>query len=102
MNEIKSKVLKSISDMLQDRMAGRLKPKAAAVEIEVSHDGSKEDGPGLDGSAEHEGAESAAYEKKEGMMDPTAEKAEKMGGDISKLSDEEKEQLESLYQKMGC
>jgi len=91
---VKHKALGSIKEMLNEKMAGHLKPKMV-VDIAV---GSKKPGM-MEGSPEEEKMESP---QEEGMEPDGMHEGMGMGGDISKLDPEERMQLEHLYQKMGC
>lgn len=94
--DLKKKALGGIQAMLEDRMSGRLKPKAVSVEIEaVKNPGHAEEG-------EEEALNHIPMkpgEEDEGM-EPVAE--EKSEGDMSALSPEEQQQLQMLLEKMGC
>lgn len=93
MRELKEKVLGDMQGFLDGRLAGRLKPKAAAPKAAVPEFGEGEEQAAVAGIGEGE------TEGSEGGLD---EKVEAMGGDISRLSPEEKAELEQLYDKMGC
>ena len=81
MEDVKRNALSSIKEMLSDKMAGHLKPKAVAV---VEEEPVEIDGMAMEGE-ESEGLENLPE-----------------GADISNPDPEEKMELERLYQKMGC
>lgn len=87
MLEIKKHVMGGLRKMLDDRLASRLKPKA--VEVEVTTMGKKGEGDEMP-----EAPEVGDVEKVEDPMG--------MGGDLSKLDPQEREELQRLYAKMGC
>lgn len=101
MYDPKDKALGGIQMILEKRMTGRLAPKKKPEEesqapedmIPPTDDESKED-------ESLEGPEGSTQEEK--TEDPLEEKIEQAGGDIDKLSPEEKNQLKMLYEKMGC
>lgn len=85
MLEIKKKALSGIREMLNDRMANKLKPKPS-VEVEISSEGEEEK---PEGTEIHEsGMEGGEYS--EGQPN------------IEALSSEEQTQLEELLNKIGC
>ncbi len=75
--DVKQKALSGIKEMLEERLSGRMKPKAVAVDVTAV---------GGEPKPEMEGEE---------LQAPP-------GGDISKLTPEEQMQLQALYDKMGC
>jgi hypothetical protein len=88
MYDPKEKALSGIEIMIEKRMGSRLKPKKKEVEVEVEPvEGEEVEKEPMQAEGEEEGIEN---------------KVEMAGGDISKLSPEEVEQLKSLYAKMGC
>jgi len=74
MHDLKHKALSGIKEMLEERTAGRMKPKAMAVEVTA-----------VGGKKPPEGEE---------MPD-----SEMAGMDLSKLTPEEQTQLQALYEK---
>jgi hypothetical protein len=85
MLDLKKKALGDVKGMLEKRMASRLAPKQAPVEEQ----------------APMEGEESPAQEKAE-YEEGGLEAKVPPGADLQALSPEEQQQLEELYQKMGC
>lgn len=86
MLELKKKVMGDLQGMLDDRLANRLKPKAVAVEATMVKPGEEE---------------SPEASELHGASEPHDEMAEGEG-DVSKLTPEEQELLQKLYDKMGC
>lgn len=87
MFDLKRKALGGIKDMLDERMAGRMKPKAIAVEA-VAGKAPMMEGPG--------GDEEQSEPSKEAGMEAQLEGGEL---DLSKLTPEEQSQLMHLYEK---
>lgn len=80
MEDTKKKALMGIKGMLEERMVARMKPAKEEKSV-----------PDTDGDPmmdEHSGG--------------LEEKVESEGGDLSKLSPEEQQELQRLYDKMGC
>lgn len=90
---MKKKVLGGIQGMLDERLAGRLKPKAPAA-----HGMPPPEGGGDDGQVEP--GEGTPMEEQQDGTELQSKLPE--GADVSNLSPEEKLQLEELYAKMGC
>lgn len=86
MYDPKDKAIGGIQMMLEKRMSGRLMPKKKPEDDNENEMSSDEEGSPNEESMESEGDESL----------------EKLGGDPSMLSDEEKSQLKMLLDKMGC
>lgn len=82
MFDLKKKALGGIKGMLEDRMAKRIAPPSAPEE-----------------SPQEEAGETPSMEASENEVDGVQLPP---GADVSKLSPEERQQLEQLYAKMGC
>lgn len=94
MDDLKNKVMDELEAFLENRLAGRLKPKAAEIDITAMKPGHQPSG-GADSEA-MEGSEGSARE--EATENPAEEKQEDQ--DESKLTPEERQELERLYAKM--
>lgn len=105
MNSMKLGVLDELKDMLDGRIAGRLKAKPVAAKVDIisaKPEGSDNELSNGDPQKDlHEVSgepqdESPAEEKGEGLESELAED----GCDIKKLTPEEQDQLKMLYEKM--
>lgn len=83
MFELKKKAVSGIKGMLEDRLSERLKPKKPD-EAPVTEETSEAMSEAVGGETDLEAKVSAE------------------GGDLSKLTPEERATLEQLYEKMGC
>lgn len=100
MLDLKKKALGGIQSMLEDRMAGRMKPKAVSVEVEAV---GKKPGEVGDDEANEPGEGSKPEEMQDAQELKHGEGAElTQGGDMDKLSPDEQQQLQMLLEKMGC
>lgn len=101
MLDLKKKAISGIKGMLEDRMAGDMKPKA--VEVDIAAMGKKP----MDSEDAHEGPEIPgekpdAEDVKEGPETGALQGKLPEDADLGALSPEEKQELERLYSKMGC
>lgn len=99
MFELKKKVMGNLQSMLDDRIAGRMKPKAA-IEVDVEKKpGDEED---LHEAPEKPGEPMDAEDKAEGEEPDLADQPEVEGtAGGGKLTAEEHAKLEELLEKLG-
>jgi hypothetical protein len=99
MDDLKKKALTGIKGMLEERMVARMKPSPKHEDTEMEESPMEEAGE----SPDIEASEEAGGEHGEsGMGGDLKEKIAGEGGDLSKLTPEEQQQLQHLYDKMGC